>query len=137
MMRCWRAARPSPSAWSPPTRSSPTRTPVPAPGGAAPLIAPEDYDNVVAAVNFAGTAGEFQQFTVATLNDAVLESSETFTASLSASNPLVTDSDTGTGTTTDNDSAAVTVANVSAVEGGGLLFTVSLDNAVQGGVSVP
>jgi hypothetical protein len=72
-------------------------------GGAAPLASPEDYDNVVATLNFAGTAGETQQFTVATLDDAVLEGSETFTVSLSASNPLVDDSDAATGTITDND----------------------------------
>jgi len=33
---------------------------------------PDDYDNAaVATLNFAGTAGETQQFTVATFNDVV------------------------------------------------------------------
>jgi hypothetical protein len=85
---------------------------------------------VVATLNFAGTAAETQQFTVATLDDVLLEGTETFTASLNASDPLVTDTDTGTGTITDNDTATVTVDDVSAVEGAGLVFTVTLDNAV-------
>ena len=66
---------------------------VTATGGAAPLASPEDYDNVVATLNFAGTAGETQQFTVATLDDALFEGAETFTASLNASDPLITDTD--------------------------------------------
>src|SRR5207248_1323197 len=96
----------------------------------------KDYDNVVANLVFAGTAGETHQFTVATLDDAVLEPTETFTVSLNASNALVTDSDTGTGTITDNDRAAVTVDDVTVVEGVGMVFTVTLNNAVQGGTTV-
>ena len=118
------------------TKVNVTLTDVSATGGAAPLAVPEDYDNVVAQLTFAGTAGETQQFTVATLDDAVLEGTETFTVSLDAVNTLVTDTDTATGTITDNDSAAVTVENVSAVEGVGLVFTVTLDKAVQGGTKV-
>ncbi len=72
-------------------------------GGAAPLVSPEDYDNVVGQLSFAGTAGEQQQFTVATLNDVVVEGPETFTVSLNASDPLVTDTDQATGTITDDD----------------------------------
>ena len=105
-------------------------------GGTAPLAYPEDYVTAVTDLVFAGTAGETQQFTVATLDDAVLESSETFGVALSTSNVLVTDSDTGTGTITDNDSAAITVNAVSSAEGSDLTFTVTLDNAVQGGFTV-
>jgi hypothetical protein len=94
-----------------------TLTDVTATGGAAPLMTPEDYDNVVAALVFAGTAGETKQFTVTTLDDTVVEGTETFTVSLDAVNALVTDSDTATGTITDNDTAAVTVENVSAASG--------------------
>ena len=90
----------------------------------------------MAQLNFTGAAGETRQFTVATLDDAVLEGTETFTVSLTASNALVDDSDTATGTITDNDNAAVTVQDVSVAEGGGLLFTVTLDNAVQGAFTV-
>ncbi|MGB6045119.1 MAG: PA14 domain-containing protein, partial [Pirellulales bacterium] len=42
-----------------------------------------------------------QQFTVTTLNDAVLEGAETFTVNLSATDALVDDSDTATGTIND------------------------------------
>ncbi|MFV2068545.1 MAG: GEVED domain-containing protein, partial [Pirellulales bacterium] len=77
---------------------------VTATGGATPLVTPEDYDNGAVTLNFAGTAGETKQFTVNTLDDVVLEGTETFTVNLSATNTLVTDSDTATGTITDNDS---------------------------------
>ncbi|MCP4233990.1 MAG: hypothetical protein GY770_10485, partial [Aestuariibacter sp.] len=83
-------------------------TDVTATGGGAPLVSPEDYANDAQSVTFAGTAGETQTFTVASLDDALLEAaSETFTVNLSATNAAVDDSDTGTGTITDNDSAAV------------------------------
>ncbi len=118
------------------TKVTVTLADVTATGGVAPLVTPEDYDNVVAELTFAGTAGETQQFTVATLDDAVREGAETFTVQLNASNPLVTATDTATGTITDNDTAAVTVEDVTAIEGVGLVFTVTLDNAVQGGTSV-
>ena len=92
----------------------------------------KDFDNVVATLNFAGNASETQQFTVATLDDLVLEGTETFNVSLNASDPLVADSDTAVGTINDNDAAAVTVDDVIANEGTGLTFTVTLDNAVAG-----
>ena len=47
---------------------------VSATGGTDPLVTPEDYDNDTQTLNFVGTAGETQQFTVSTLDDAVLES---------------------------------------------------------------
>lgn len=79
-----------------------TLTDVTATGGPAPLVSPVDYDNVVSQLSFAGTAGETKQFTVATLDDGVAEGQETFTVTLSASNPSVNDSDTATGTINDN-----------------------------------
>ncbi|MBI2479638.1 MAG: putative Ig domain-containing protein [Planctomycetia bacterium] len=80
---------------------------VTASGGVAPLVFPTDFNNVVARLNFSGTAGETKQFTVATLDDAVVELTETFMVSVSASNPLVDDSDTATGIIADNDSLLV------------------------------
>ena len=96
----------------------------------------EDYDNATQTINFTGTAGETQQFTITTNDDAVMEGTETFMVSLDASNAFVVDSDTATGTITDNDDAQVTVEDVTAVEGTGLVFTVTLDKAVQGAFDV-
>ena len=60
-------------------------------GGEAPLVRPEDYDNSAVTLNFTGTAGETRQFTVSTLDDAVLEATETFAVSLDATNTLIAD----------------------------------------------
>ena len=75
-------------------------------GGPADLVSPEDYANDAVTLNFAGTAGETRQFTVATLDDAVVEQSETFTVNLSATSALVDTNDTANGTITDNDGQA-------------------------------
>ena len=61
------------------------------------LFSSRDYDNMVADFRFTGTGDETKQFTVATLDDAVLEGTETFSVNLDADNSLVTDTDTVTG----------------------------------------
>ena len=75
-----------------------------------------------------------------TTEDTDKEHHETFTVSLAVSetSATVTASDTATGTITDDDGAlaAVTIENVSAAEGDSLTFTVTLDNAVTGGLKV-
>ena len=95
-----------------------------------------DYTENTTALSFTGTANETQTFTVATTDDAVLESDETFTVGLSASHASVTATDTGTGTIQDDDVATVSVSDASASEGSSLTFTVSLDKAVSGGLTV-
>ena len=72
-----------------------------------------------------------------------MEADETFTVSLAVSGTThtVTASDTATGTITNDDVAPVTPATVtigdaSAGEGDALTFTVTLDNAVDGGFTV-
>ena len=101
-----------------------------------------DYDENTTALSFTGTANETKTFTVSTTDDAVLEHSETFTVGLSVSDAPsgVTSTDTGTGTinnTGDNaDSATVTINDASASEGDDITFTVTLDKAVQGGLTV-
>ena len=95
-----------------------------------------DYTENTTALSFSGTAGESQTFTVATTDDAVLEGDETFTVGLSASHASITATDTGTGTIQDNDSASVSVSDASASEGSSLTFTVTLDQAVSGGLTV-
>lgn len=62
-----------------------------------------DYDNAIVTLNFAGTAGETQQFTVSSSDDVTPENAEMFTVNLSATNALVDTTDTATGTITDND----------------------------------
>ena len=97
-----------------------------------------DYDENTTALNFTGTANETKTFTVSTDEDAVLEANETFTVGLSVSNAPsgVTATDTGTGTINNDDSATVTVNDASASEGDDITFTVTLDKAVQGGLTV-
>ena len=95
-----------------------------------------DYDENTAALTFTGTKGETKTFTVSTTEDAVLEANETFTVELSTSNSGVTSTDTGTGTINNDDSAAVTIADANADEGDGITFTVTLSEAVQGGLKV-
>ena len=97
-----------------------------------------DYDENTTALSFTGTKGETKTFTVSTTEDAILEANETFTVGLSVSGTSlsVTATDTGTGTINNDDSAAVTVNDASASEGDGITFTVTLDEAVQGGLKV-
>ena len=99
-----------------------------------------DYTANTAALSFTGAKGETKTFTVSTTEDAVLESDETFTLGLSVSNQpsgtTVTSSDEGTGTIENDDSSEVTIADAAADEGDGITFTVTLSEAVEGGVTV-
>ena len=97
-----------------------------------------DYTANTTGLSFTGTANETKTFTVSTTEDAVLEANETFTVGLAVSGTslTVTSTDTGTGTINNDDSAAVTVNDASASEGGSMTFTVTLSAAVQGGLKV-
>ena len=97
-----------------------------------------DYTENTAGLSFTGTAGETQTFTVATTEDTDVESDETFTVGLTVSgtSTTVTASDTATGTITNDDNPALTIADASATEGDGITFTVTLDAAVPGGLTV-
>ena len=99
-----------------------------------------DYDENTAALDFTGTKGETETFTVSTTDDDVVEADETFTVSLSVSGTTLTDritaTDTGTGTVNNDDAATLTVNDASASEGNDITFTVTLDEAVQGGLTV-
>ena len=100
--------------------------------------ASSDYTENTTVLTFAGTAGETQSFTVSTTEDTDIESNETFTVGLSVSGTSysVAATDTATGTITNDDSPAVTIADASADEGKAIAFTVTLDKAVQGGLTV-
>ena len=97
-----------------------------------------DYTESTTSITFAAAAGDTQTFTVATTEDAVEESDETFTVGLTVSGTtLVTATDTAVGTIVDDDGpASVTVTDVSAAEGGLLTFTVKLNQAVAKGLTV-
>ena len=98
-----------------------------------------DYTENTAAINFLGNSGEQHTFTVATTEDAVVEASETFTVGLTISDTqeerLLT-TGTATGTIVNDDTAAVTIADESASEGDQITFTVTLNAAVPGGLTV-
>ena len=97
-----------------------------------------DYTENTADILFSGNAGETRSFTVSTTQDADAEQDETFAVRLSVweASPGVTATDTATGTITDDDSAMLTIADAAAAEGDAMTFTVSLDKAVQGGLTV-
>ena len=97
-----------------------------------------DYTTNTTKVDFSGTANETRTFTVSTTEDAVVEHNETFTVGLSVSDTSLTvrSTDTGTGTINNDDSAAVTINDASADEGDAMTFTVTLDKAVQDGLTV-
>ena len=99
-----------------------------------------DYTENTTALEFAGTEGETQSFTVATTEDTDKEHHETFTVGLTVSETTATvaATDTATGTITNDDGAlaAVTIEDASANEGDSITFTVTLDNAVSGGLKV-
>ena len=108
------------------------------PGYTDGTAADTDYTKNTAALSFTGTANETRTFTVSTTEDAVVEGGETFTVGLSVSGTSlsVTSTDTGTGTINNDDGAVVTVNNADADEGDSMTFTVTLDKAVQGGLTV-
>ena len=101
--------------------------------------ASSDYTANTTALSFTGTANETKTFTVATTEDAVFESDETFTVGLDITRKPKGSSATvtsGTGTINNDDSATVTINDANADEGDSMTFTVTLDNAVQGGLTV-
>ncbi|MFY0602133.1 MAG: hypothetical protein JXR03_20830, partial [Cyclobacteriaceae bacterium] len=95
-----------------------------------------DYDSTPQVVSFSGNAGETQTFTVTTNDEAILESTESFTVNLSSQNPLVNDSDNAIGTINDDDATSITAENASASEGDNIDFILTLNNAVAGSFNV-
>ena len=96
-----------------------------------------DYTANTTALTFTGTANETKTFTVATTQDDVTESDETFTVGLTVpGDSSVIATDKGTGTITNDDTATLTVNDASADEGESMTFTATLDKKVQGGLTV-
>ncbi|RJO60428.1 hypothetical protein C4544_05145, partial [candidate division WS5 bacterium] len=76
---------------------------------------------------------------VAVMDDLTLEGTETVVVTITGTDNasiIVGASSSATVNINDNDSAAVTVGDVSITEGGDLVFTVTLNNAVAGGFDV-
>ena len=104
-----------------------------------------DYTTTTTVLGFNGSpAGETQEFTVAIIDDSIVEGDETFTVSLSGLTggraiAGVTLGPAATITITDNDTAAVTLGDATVAEdvaSGTVTVTATLDNAVQGGFTV-
>ena len=75
--------------------------------------------------------------TVNVIRDDTVEPDETFTVNLSNPSGAVIATGQGIGTITNDDSATLTVGDVTQNEDAGVMtFTVTLDNAVQGGLTV-
>jgi hypothetical protein len=80
-----------------------------------------------------------QSFTVATVNDTAVESTETFYVNLSGANNATIADNQGVGTINDNDVApqpSLSINNVTVTEGGSANFTVSLSAASTQTVTV-
>jgi len=97
-----------------------------------------DYESASGTLNFTGTAGEQRTITVATGDDAKVESNETLTVTLSGVTVagVTTSGSPAIGTITNNDSASLTIRGTPVAEGGNLVFTVTLSADVQDGVNV-
>ena len=104
-----------------------------------------DYTTNTSDITFSGTLNEEKTFTVSTIEDAVLEENETFTVSLGRSStnsniPKGAEAEitgqSATGTINNDDAATVTVNDASASEGDDITFTISLNNAVEDGLTV-
>ena len=100
-----------------------------------------DYtERAASGIPFDGSAGATRTFIVETIEDTDDENDETFTVGLviSGTSATVTATDTATGTILDDDepAPALTIADATAAEGTSLTFTVTLDKAVSGGLTV-
>lgn len=104
-------------------------------------VAGADYVSASGMLNFAGTAGETQPITIAVNGETAVEADETFAISLSnaTGGTMIADGE-GVGTIQNDDSATLSIGNVTRNEGDAgatnFDFTVTLDRAVQGGLSV-
>ena len=99
---------------------------------------PSDYSSGPFRVTFAGSVGEVQTVSIPIVDDNVVEPSESFTLSLAnASDPSIITTATSEVFISDADRATVQIDDVTVNEDDGVaIFTVTIDNAVQGGFSL-
>ena len=96
----------------------------------------DDYDDSPQTLNFAGTSGETQRFTVTTVDDAISEDDQAFRVSLSVDGNAIDDA---VGTIMDDDGAPGLVfsrTQVPVVEGSTATYTVALETEPAGNVTV-
>jgi len=92
-------------------------------------VAPGDYTAATGTVTFA--PGDISEpVTVQTINDALVEGTETFNVNLSnpSANGVILDG-LGVGTINDNDQPAISIGDQTVTEGGAASFNVTLDQA--------
>ena len=95
-----------------------------------------------ATVYFVGTANETQIVRVAINDDGIVEADETFSLAITTITNATVDlsnfdiDDTAIATITNNDTIAITISKTIALESSNQTVTVTLDNPVQGGVTV-
>lgn len=94
-----------------------------------------DFTLSGSSLSFSGIV-ETKSFKVNGVDDAVVEGSENFTIKLTSPSGLVDASSTAVGTIIDNDVANVTVEDVDVTEGGTATFTLKLNKAVDGGMTI-
>ena len=97
-------------------------------------LADSDYTNASGLITIpAGAAGQTYAFTVPTTADAKVEPNETFTVTLTCTDPNATmPAGSATGTITDDgDTFGISIADASASEGDGITFTVTLVGNTQ------
>ncbi len=98
-----------------------------------------DYTTKTGTLNFVGTAGESQTFSVPVTADTTVELDETFTASLNTVAPTDAGIPTAkfvitsvsTGTIRNDDVAVISVSSPTVTEGGNLTFLFTLSNPVD------
>ncbi len=101
-----------------------------------------DYTNASGTITFAGTENEEHEITITTVNDNLLESTESFTLVLGAITNTTADvtvsgsNGEGTGTINDNDAASLTISDVVITEGADAEFEVTLSGDVQGSFTI-
>lgn len=99
-------------------------------------VSGSDFQPTVNQLTFAGEAGETQEFTVATLDDVVVEGLELFAVDITTNNDSITGGSAG-GTVIDGtDTTTLTIDDAKADEGGNLTFSVTLENPVAVGFEV-
>ncbi|MEO9481184.1 MAG: Calx-beta domain-containing protein [Maribacter dokdonensis] len=99
-----------------------------------------DYESDQQVLSFSGAAGQGRNVDVDTEDDNFIEGVETFTVTLSSSDPLVDDSDTATGFIEDDDAYVASIASTVATARENPLvngkFTISLNSVNNSGSDI-